>query len=69
MGLMAGMELDGDLAIKFFKKAIDRLLIVNYTAGNVLRIMPALNIKKKDLNSGLNLMEEIFYELEKEIKE
>ena len=63
MGLMAGLELEGDLAQKVFKKAIDRKLIVNYTAGNVLRLMPALNIQKKDLMKGLQILKEIFYEI------
>ncbi|MCK5591718.1 MAG: aminotransferase class III-fold pyridoxal phosphate-dependent enzyme, partial [Candidatus Pacebacteria bacterium] len=63
MGLMAGIEMEGELAKEFFKKAIDRKCIVNYTAGCVVRLMPALNIKRKDLLEGLKIMEEILYEL------
>ncbi|MBN1522056.1 MAG: aspartate aminotransferase family protein [Candidatus Aureabacteria bacterium] len=63
MGLMAGIELEGDKALRFFKKAIDKHLIVNCTAGCVLRILPALNISRKDLKAGLDIMEEIFYEI------
>jgi acetylornithine/N-succinyldiaminopimelate aminotransferase len=66
MGMMAGVEMQGSLAERFFKKAIDRKLVVNCTAGCVLRIMPALNIGRKELAEGLKIIDQILEELSHE---
>ncbi len=59
MGLMIGLELSIK-AKEIFERALKKKLIVNYTHENVLRIMPALNIKRKELDKGLDILEEIF---------
>ncbi|UCD16016.1 MAG: aspartate aminotransferase family protein [Candidatus Omnitrophota bacterium] len=59
MGFMAGIELKVKSA-PVFEEALKRRLIINSTHGNVLRIMPALNIKKQELEQGLNILEGIF---------
>ena len=65
IGMMAGVRMKDDYAYKVFKKALDNKLIVNYTAGCVLRIMPALNITEKDLKKGLKILEKICHECSK----
>ncbi len=58
-GFMAGIELKME-ATPFFMKALKKGLVINATHKNVLRIMPALNIKIEDLNKGLRVLEEVF---------
>ena len=55
-GLMAGIELNIASA-PLFLEALKRGLIINATANNVLRIMPALNVTIRDLDKGLNILE------------
>ncbi|MCP4653325.1 MAG: aspartate aminotransferase family protein [Candidatus Omnitrophica bacterium] len=64
MGLMVGIELKVKSA-PIFQKALARGLIVNSTHLNVLRIMPALNVNKSEIDSGLKILEEIFKEVGK----
>jgi acetylornithine/N-succinyldiaminopimelate aminotransferase len=59
IGLMAGIELKCESA-PLFARALKKRLIINSTHGNVLRIMPALNVNKKELDKGLDILEEIF---------
>ncbi|MFH1768394.1 MAG: aspartate aminotransferase family protein [Candidatus Omnitrophota bacterium] len=63
MGLMIGIELIGQ-GQKLFENALKRKLIINCTHGNVLRIMPALNIKREEIDTGLKILEEVFKEYE-----
>ena len=52
LGLMVGVELTqegGDI----FKECLNRGLIINCTQGNVLRIMPALNVTKRQIDKAL----------------
>jgi len=58
-GLMVGLALTCDSA-PLFSEALKRKLIINATHGNVLRIMPALNVKKSELNQGLAILGEVF---------
>ncbi|MBU1121559.1 MAG: aspartate aminotransferase family protein [Candidatus Omnitrophota bacterium] len=58
IGLMVGIELKVKSA-PIFAQALKQGLIINSTHENVLRIMPALNIKKSELDKGLNILEEI----------
>lgn len=59
LGLMLGMELDIE-SMPIFFKCLDKGLIINATHGNVLRIMPALNVEKNQINKGLKIIEEVF---------
>lgn len=58
-GLMLGIELK-QKAQPIFAQALERKLIINYTHENVLRIMPALNVSRKELNIGMDILEDIF---------
>jgi predicted acetylornithine/succinylornithine family transaminase len=54
-GLLIGMELlDADAAATLSRRAIERGVLVNVTAGNVLRLFPALNIPEDDLWPALD---------------
>ncbi|MFA5008757.1 MAG: aspartate aminotransferase family protein [Candidatus Omnitrophota bacterium] len=62
-GLMVGVELSID-SFPVFLKAMERGLIVNSTHQTVLRIMPALNVTKAELDKGLKILEEVFNTIE-----
>ncbi len=54
-GLLLGMDLlDADAAATLSRRAIDRGVLVNVTAGTVLRLFPALNIPEEDLWPALD---------------
>ncbi|MCL5674851.1 MAG: aspartate aminotransferase family protein [Candidatus Omnitrophica bacterium] len=57
IGFMLGMELNvpGEKLVKICQ---GKGLLVNCTHGNVIRIMPAINIKKPLLKKGLKILEE-----------
>ena len=56
LGLMVGVELTIEGA-QIFKECFDRGLIINCTQGNVLRIMPALNVTKKQIDKALFILD------------
>ncbi len=60
-GLMLGMELDRE-----GKPVVDRCLelgmIVNCTAGNVLRVMPACNITREEIDRAVEILREALKE-------
>jgi predicted acetylornithine/succinylornithine family transaminase len=58
-GLMLGIELTID-SFPVFLRCLTKRLIVNSTHKNVLRIMPALNVKKEELARGLVILEDVF---------
>ncbi|RKY38196.1 MAG: aspartate aminotransferase family protein [Candidatus Omnitrophota bacterium] len=62
MGLMVGVKLKKE-SYPFFLSALRKRLIINATHKNVLRIMPALNVKKEEIDLGLKILEEVFKEL------
>ncbi len=62
MGLMIGVELFSE-AQPVFEEALKKKLIINATHQNVLRIMPALNVKKDELDLGVDILENIFMKL------
>ncbi|MCM8799507.1 MAG: aspartate aminotransferase family protein [Candidatus Omnitrophica bacterium] len=57
-GLMWGIELNIP-ATKIVESALERGLLINCTQDYVLRIMPALNISKKDIDKGLKILENV----------
>jgi acetylornithine/N-succinyldiaminopimelate aminotransferase len=50
---MFGVELKGDVGPKIFAKCLEHGLIINCTQGNVLRIMPALVVTKKQIDKAV----------------
>ena len=55
---MVGMELNCE-SFPIFKECFKRKLIINATHGNVLRIMPALNVSKAELDKGLKVLAKV----------
>lgn len=54
-GLLLGMDLrDADVAATLQLRALERGVLVNVTAGTVLRLFPALNIPEDELFSSLD---------------
>jgi len=58
IGLMAGLELEID-SYPVFLECLKEKLLVNSTHKKVLRIMPALNVTKAELDKGLKTLEEV----------
>jgi predicted acetylornithine/succinylornithine family transaminase len=56
VGLMFGVEVKGDIGPKIFSKCLEHGLIINCTQGNVLRIMPALIVTKKQIDRAVNIL-------------
>ncbi|OWT32944.1 aspartate aminotransferase family protein [Methanobrevibacter sp. 87.7] len=62
LGLLVGIELTmegGDIVDKMREKGV----LINCTAGNVLRIAPALIISKEDIDSMIEKLDEVFSEI------
>jgi predicted acetylornithine/succinylornithine family transaminase len=57
LGLMLGVELSIDGG-PIFKSCFDKGLLINCTQTNILRIMPPLIITKKEIDKGLDILEE-----------
>ncbi|HOO76458.1 MAG TPA: aspartate aminotransferase family protein [bacterium] len=55
-GLMLGLELDFPGA-EIAAECLDRGVIINCTAGNVLRVMPALNATREEADIAIEAME------------
>jgi len=62
VGIMVGVELDRE-SFPVFLKALDNGLIINSTHVNVLRIMPALNVSRKELELGMDILEKTLQEV------
>lgn len=56
MGLMMGMELTID-GTAIFKECFNRGLIINCTQERVLRIMPALNVTRRQINKAIYILD------------
>jgi acetylornithine/N-succinyldiaminopimelate aminotransferase len=61
-GLMIGIELKME-SYPIFLKCLENRLIVNSTHKNILRIMPALNVKKEELEKGIMILEKVLSNL------
>jgi len=60
LGFMFGLQMKPGYAVACTARAWENGLIINCTAGTVLRIMPALNITTRDLRFGLQVLREVF---------
>jgi acetylornithine/N-succinyldiaminopimelate aminotransferase len=58
LGLMLGVELSipGKEAVQ---KCLDKGLLINCTHDTVLRIMPALNVSRKEIDQAIKILEEV----------
>ncbi len=57
-GLMWGIELDSDAA-PVVEAALNRGLLINRTAGTVLRLLPPLTITESEIDSALAILESV----------
>ncbi len=62
MGLMAGVELNIE-GKSLVEKCLAKGLLINCTHEKVLRLMPALNITKKEIDQGVNILEGVLASL------
>lgn len=58
IGLMVGMEMSLDCS-EIVKDCLERGLIINCTAGNVLRFTPPLIVQKKDIDHMLDILDDV----------
>jgi len=58
LGLMAGVELNSEGKI-IVEKCIEKSLLINCTHERVLRLMPALNITKKEIDKALSILDAV----------
>jgi len=58
MGLMFGVELNIE-GKQIVEKCVEQGLLINCTHDKVLRLMPALNIKKNEIDKGIKILEEV----------
>ena len=61
-GLLIGIQLHKDQA-KFINKLIDNRLLTIRAAENVVRILPPLNVKKKEIDQSLKIIDKVCLEL------
>ncbi len=59
IALMIGVELSID-GKQIFNECAKRGLLINCTQGNILRIMPPLNVRKEDIDKALGILKESF---------
>jgi acetylornithine/N-succinyldiaminopimelate aminotransferase len=57
-GCMIGVELAGDGA-PVVEQCLQRKLLINCTHGNVLRLLPALNLSDDQLHAGCDILAEV----------
>lgn len=58
MGLMAGVELEVE-GKGIYEECLNRKLLINCTQGNVLRLMPPLVVKEKEIDRAVQILEEV----------
>jgi acetylornithine/N-succinyldiaminopimelate aminotransferase len=58
IGLMVGIELNIEGKI-IIEKCIEKGLLINCTHDKVLRLMPALNITKKEIDKGIGVLDTV----------
>jgi acetylornithine/N-succinyldiaminopimelate aminotransferase len=58
MGLMAGVELEKD-GRGVYEECLRRKLLINCTQGNVLRLMPPLVVKEKEIDRAVQILDEV----------
>lgn len=58
-GLMLGMQLgiDGTMVVA---ECLKRGMLTNSTGGNVLRFMPAMTVKKQEIDRAIKIVDEVF---------
>ena len=62
LGLMIGIQLNIE-GKGIFEACLRHGLIINCTQGNILRIMPALNVTKKQIDKAVHILEKAISEV------
>jgi predicted acetylornithine/succinylornithine family transaminase len=65
LGCMIGIELDRE-GTTVVQQCLEKQLLVNCTQGNVIRLLPALNITDQLLDAGCLILEEVLRSLSKQ---
>lgn len=60
---MWGLELNEELAISVHEAALRQGLLVNRTAGNVIRLLPPLTITEAELDRAMVLLDSALSEV------
>ncbi|MDD5027582.1 MAG: aminotransferase class III-fold pyridoxal phosphate-dependent enzyme, partial [Candidatus Omnitrophica bacterium] len=58
LGLMAGVELDIE-GKEIVEKCISQGLLINCTHSKVLRLMPALNVTRKEIDKAIGILQKV----------
>lgn len=59
-GLLLAFEFKNDeIAKKIYDQCLEKGLLLNLTQGNIIRIFPALNITKSEMEEGLSIIKEV----------
>jgi len=58
VGLLIGLQLHNDQT-KFIQKLMDNQLLTIRAAENVIRILPPLNVKKKEIDIAINIIKKV----------
>ena len=61
-GFLIGIQLHKDQT-DFIKRLMDKRLLTIRAAENVVRILPPLNVKKKEINQALKIISEVCSEI------
>lgn len=64
MGLLIGLKVEGEPK-KIIQKSFEKGLLLIGAGNNVIRILPPLNVEKEDIDAMLNILENVFKEVEK----
>jgi predicted acetylornithine/succinylornithine family transaminase len=62
-GLMLGMEMTTDCGT-IVKACLEKGLLINYTANNVLRFIPPLIVRRRDIDRLINILDGIFLKVD-----
>ncbi|MFH1856677.1 MAG: aspartate aminotransferase family protein [Candidatus Omnitrophota bacterium] len=64
LGVMLGIKLSTE-GKKIVDLCFERGLLINCTQGNILRIMPALGVKKKEIDRMIKILDKVLTDVEK----
>ena len=59
LGLMAGLDLTMP-GKNIYEECLKKKLLINCTQGNVIRIMPPLVVKEKEVDRAVEILDEVF---------
>ena len=62
-GLMRGLEMTAAAATQVIDGALAHRLLVNRTAGRVVRLLPPLTVSDEDIDDALRILDTVFSEL------